>query len=39
MELTVANDFQHNLEQTSINSILSDLVDTSSEIWNWTRQN
>ena len=30
MEATVADDFQHSLDQTTLNSILSDLVDTSS---------
>ena len=32
MKLTVANDFQHNLDQVTLNSILSDLVDTLSGI-------
>ena len=32
MELTVANDFQNNLNQVTINSILSHLADTLSGI-------
>ena len=28
MELTVANDFQNNLDQASINSLVSHLADT-----------